>query len=38
MSSFDKSLHLLLDYFNVLFSERILHDVYDIIGDNFRLG
>ena len=26
---------LLLDYFNVLFSERFLHNVYDKISDNF---
>ena len=38
MSNFDKYLHLLLDYFSVLFSERDLHIVYDIINDNFRLG
>ena len=35
MSNFDKYLHLLL--FSVLFSERFLHNVYDIISDNFRL-
>ena len=38
MSNFDKCLHLLLDYFSVLFSERYLHNVCDIISDNFRLG
>ena len=38
MSNFDKYLHLLLDYFSVLFSERVLHNVYDMISDNFRLG
>ena len=38
MSNFDKYLHLLLDYFSVLFSERILHNVYDMIYDNFLLG
>ena len=27
-----------LYYFSVLFSERFLHNVYDIISDNFRLG
>ena len=38
MSDFDKYLHLLLDYFSVLFPERFLHNVYDIMSDNFRLG
>ena len=38
MLNFDKYLHRLLDYFSVLFSERYLHNVYDIISDNFRLG
>ena len=38
MSNLDKYLHLLLDYFSVLFSKRYLHNVYDIISDNFRLG
>ena len=35
MSNFDKYLHLLLDYFSVRFSERYLHNVHDIISDNF---
>ena len=30
--------YILLDNFSVLFSERYLHNVYDIISDNFRLG
>ena len=38
MSNIDKYLHLLLDYFSVHFSERFLHNVYDIISDNFRSG
>ena len=38
MSNRDKYLQLLLDYFSVLFSERYLHNLYDIISDNFRLG
>ena len=38
MSNFDKYLHLLLDYFSVLFSERFLRNVYDIISDSFKLG
>ena len=38
MSNFDKYLHLLLDYFSVLFSERFSHNVYDIISDGSRLG
>ena len=38
MSNFDKYVHLLLDYFKVIFSERYLHNVYDIISDKFRLG
>ena len=38
MSNFEKYLHLLLDYFSVLFFERYLHNVYHIISDNFRLG
>ena len=33
-SSFNAST-LLLDYFSVLFSERYLHNVYDIISDHF---
>ena len=37
MSNFDKYLHLLLDYFSILFSEKFLHNVYDIISDNFKL-
>ena len=37
MSNFDKYLYVLLDYFSVLFSERYLHNVYDISG-NFRSG
>ena len=37
MSNFDKYLHLLLDYFSILFSERLLHNVY-VIADNFRIG
>ena len=35
---FDKYLHLLLDYFSLLFSQRILHNVYNITNDNYRLG
>ena len=38
MPNFDKYLYLLRDYLSVLFSERLLHNVYDIISDNFRLG
>ena len=38
MSNSDMYLRLLLDHFSVLFSERYLHNVYDIISDNFRFG
>ena len=38
MSNFDRYLHLLLKYLDILFSERYLHNVYDITSDNFRLG
>ena len=38
MPNFDKYLRLLLNYLGILFSERDLHNVYDIISDNFRLG
>ena len=38
MSNLDKYLYLVLGYFSILFSERYLHNLYDIISDNFRLG